>query len=104
MSEQNSSPAPQARDLDYAQARLAYSIIETLLEQTRAANDLIALMAQTLDEDTQRALTNTPIWTAYLESRRGMDRARREIEELSEIMKHLADDEAAQSAFQNSDG
>ncbi len=98
MSEQDPSSGARdeaGRDLDYAQARLAYSIIETLLEHTRAASDLIALMAQTLDEDTQHALTITPVWTAYLESRRGMDRARSEMEEFAGIMKSLAEDGAA---------
>jgi len=58
-----------ARDLDPEQARLAYSIIQSLLEHTKVVSDLIALMAQTLDEDTTKALTQTPVWTAYLDSR-----------------------------------
>src|SRR3712207_8708894 len=70
MSEQSDGREEQAtRDLDYEQARLAYSIIESLLEHTRVVSDLIALMAQVLDEDTTRALTNTPHWKAYLDSR-----------------------------------
>ncbi|MBX5479867.1 MAG: hypothetical protein IRZ19_12440, partial [Pyrinomonas methylaliphatogenes] len=40
-----------ARDLNRTQAQLAYSIIETLLEHARAANDMIALMAQAFDQD-----------------------------------------------------
>lgn len=99
MSEQNSfssdAGTTPVRDLDYAQARLAYSIIETLLEHTGATNDLIALMAQALDEDTKHALTNTPVWTAYLESRRGMEKARVSLEQFAKIMKHLAEDDAA---------
>ncbi|HKS30336.1 MAG TPA: hypothetical protein VJS44_21100, partial [Pyrinomonadaceae bacterium] len=63
MSEE-SSENPGPRDLDYEQARLAYSIIESLLEHTRVVSDLIALMAQVLDEDATRALTNTPHWKA----------------------------------------
>jgi len=43
------------RDLDFAQAQLAYSIIESLLDHTRVVSDLIALMAQTLDEDTTKS-------------------------------------------------
>ena len=49
--------AGKPRDLDYAQARLAYSIIQSLLEHTRVVSDLVALMAQTLDEDTVNELT-----------------------------------------------
>ena len=80
----------QPRDLDQAQARLAYSIIESLLEHTRVVSDLIALMAQTLDEDTTKALTQTPVWTAYLDSRRALERTRADVEKFAEIMKGLS--------------
>lgn len=80
------------RDLDYEQARLAYSIIESLLEHTRVVSDLVALMAQTLDEDTTKALTQTPVWSAYLDSRRAMERTRADVERFSEVMKILSED------------
>ena len=79
-------------DLDQEQARLAFSIIESLLEHTRVISDLIALMAQTLDEDTTKALTQTPVWTAYLDSRRAMERTRADVEKFVEIMKELSED------------
>jgi hypothetical protein len=82
----------QPRDLDYQQARLAYSIIDSLLSHTKVVSDLIAVMAQALDEDTQKALTQTPNWTAYLESRRLLERTRQEIEKFAEIMKKLSED------------
>ena len=50
----------QPRDLNFEQAQLAYSIIETLIEHTRVVSDLIAMMAQVLDQDTTKALTQTP--------------------------------------------
>ena len=80
------------RDLDQEQARLAYSIIESLLEHTRVVSDLIALMAQTLDQDTTNALTQTPVWTAYLDSRRSLERTRADVEKFAEIMKRLSED------------
>ena len=80
------------QDLDYEQARLAYSIIESLVEHTRVVSDLVALMAQTLDEDTTKALTQTPVWTAYLDSRRAMERTRADVERFSDIMKKLSED------------
>ncbi|MDQ2855743.1 MAG: hypothetical protein M3R68_05405 [Acidobacteriota bacterium] len=83
--------APAQRDLDFAQAQLAYSIIESLLEHTRVISDLIALMAQTLDEDTTRALTQTPVWTAYLDSRRALEHTRADVEKFAEAMKELND-------------
>lgn len=83
------------RDLDFEQARLAYSIIESLLEHTRVVSDLIALMAQVLDEETTKALTNTPYWKAYLDSRRTMEKTRDDVEKFAEIMKRLAGEESA---------
>ena len=83
--------APQS-DLDYEQARLAYSIIQSLLEHTRVVSDLIAVMAQALDEDTQRALTQTPVWTAYLDSRRDLDRTRANVEKFAEVLKQLSEE------------
>ncbi|MGH9967958.1 MAG: hypothetical protein ACREBG_09035 [Pyrinomonadaceae bacterium] len=80
------------RDLDYEQARLAFSIIESLLEHTRVVSDLIAVMAQALDEDTQKALTQTPVWTAYLDSRRALERTRADVERFAEVMKRLSED------------
>jgi len=84
----------QPRDLDAQQARLAYAIIESLLEHTRVVGDLIALMAQTLDPDTTKALTQTPVWAAYLDSRRSLERTRSQVEEFAEVMKKLGDDDA----------
>jgi len=81
------------RDLDYAQAQLAYSIIDSLVEHTHIVSDLIALMAQVLDEDTTRALTQTPTWTAYLDSRRSMERTRSDIEKFTEVLNRLKPDE-----------
>ena len=79
--------------LAFAQARLAYSIINALLEHTRVTSDLIALMAQVIDEETTKALTRTPYWTAYLDSRRAMERTREEIEEFAAVWTRLAGEE-----------
>ncbi|MGH9899316.1 MAG: hypothetical protein ACRD63_13070 [Pyrinomonadaceae bacterium] len=81
--------AEETRDLDYKQAQLAYSIMEMLLEHTNATGDLIALMAQALDEETLKALTNTPHWTTYLESRRSLSRAKDALEEFTTAMQNL---------------
>ena len=78
-----------AEDLDYAQAQLAYSIIQNLLEHTRVVSDLVAMMAQVLDEDTTKALTQTPTWTAYLDSRRSMEKTREDVEKFADVLKHL---------------
>ncbi len=69
------------------QNELAHSIIEALLDHTRVVSDLIALMAQALDDDTQKALTQTPQWQAYLESRRRMETTRTDVDQFVEMMK-----------------
>ena len=82
-----------AEDLDYQQARLAYSIIERLIEHNRVVSDLIAMMAQVLDEDTTKALTQTPTWTAYLDSRRALEKTKNDVEKFAAILKELDADE-----------
>ena len=82
-----------AEDLDYAQAQLAYSIIQHLLEHTRVVSDLVAMMAQVLDEDTTKALTQTPTWTAYLDSRRSLEKTKADVDKFAAILKELAADE-----------
>ena len=77
-------------DVDLEQAALAHSIIESLLEHTRVVSDLIALMAQALDQDTTKALTQTAQWQPYLESRRRMEQTREDVEKFAEAMKRLS--------------
>jgi len=79
-------------DLDLQQARLAYSIIERLIDHTRVVSDLVATMAQVLDEDTTRALTQTPTWTAYLDSRRALEQTKADVDKFAEILKELTAD------------
>ena len=68
------------------QSELAHSIIEALLDHTRVVSDLIALMAQALDQETAKALTQTPQWEAYLESRRQMEMTRNDVEKFVEML------------------
>jgi hypothetical protein len=74
------------------QDELAHSIIEALLDHTRVVSDLIALMAQALDDDTQKALTLTPQWQAYLESRRQMETTRTDVEKFVETIQRAANE------------
>lgn len=80
------------RNLSYEQARLAYTIIQALLEHTRVTQDLIAVMAQALDADTQNALVNTPHWAAYLDSRRVLEHTRGDVEKFAEVWTRLAEE------------
>ncbi|HVS80194.1 MAG TPA: hypothetical protein VHE60_00500 [Pyrinomonadaceae bacterium] len=80
-------PNTKANAGDLEQSELAHSIIESLLEHTRVISDLIAVMAQALDQDTTKALTQTAQWQSYLESRRKMERTRADVEKFVETMK-----------------
>jgi hypothetical protein len=80
-------PDPETPDPEPNQAELAHSIIESLLEHTRVVSDLIAVMAQALDSDTTKALTQTAQWQAYLESRRKMESTRADVEKFVETIK-----------------
>ena len=87
------SPSAEASGgLAYEQARLAYTIIQSLLEHTRVTQDLVALMAQVLSEDTQDALVNTPHWAAYMDSRRTLERTRADVEKFAEVWTRLAEE------------
>lgn len=90
--EQIKTTEPSHEESGLGQNELAHSIIESLLDHTRVVSDLIALMAQALDEDTTKALTMTPQWQAYLESRRRMETTRAEVEKFVEISKRTAGD------------
>ena len=76
-------------DLNLSNAKLAYTIINRLLEHNETLSDLLALMAQALDEDVQKALTNTPPWQNYLDSRRELETTRLQIEKLTEELKKI---------------
>jgi hypothetical protein len=78
------------KNLAYEQARLAYTIIQALLEHTRVTQDLVALMAQALGEDVQEALVNTPHWAAYMDSRRALERTREDVEKFAAEWTRLA--------------
>lgn len=88
----SSDTAAARGGLAYEQARLAYTIIQSLLEHTRVTQDLVALMAQVLGEETQEALVNTPHWAAYMDSRRALERTREDVEKFAEVWTRLAEE------------
>ena len=88
----DSTSAEASRGLAYEQARLAYTIIQSLLEHTRVTQDLVALMAQVLSEETQDALVNTPHWSAYMDSRRALEHTRADVEKFAEVWTRLAEE------------
>ena len=88
-----SEPRPAASgNLAYEQARLAYNIIQALLEHTRVTQDLVALMAAALGDETQEALVNTPHWAAYMDSRRVLEQTRKDVETFAQVWTRLAEE------------
>jgi hypothetical protein len=74
-------------------AALAYRIIQSLLTHATVTQDLVALMAQVLDPETQDSLVNTPHWSAYMDSRRAMEQTRADIEKFAEAWTRLAEED-----------
>lgn len=76
-------------DIDYLNAKLAYTIIQSLLKNQEALSDLLALMAHALDEDVAKALTNTNEWEKYLDAKRELDNTKLQIEKFTEELKKM---------------
>ena len=76
-------------DLDLPTGKLAYTIIQSLLDGHEALSDLLVLMSHAMDEDVLKALTNTGEWEKYLESKRQLENTRLQIEALTEELKRL---------------
>ncbi len=76
-------------DIDLPNAKLAYTIINGLLESNEALSDLLTLMAHALDEDVTRALTETKQWESYMESRRNLENTKLQIEKFTGELKKL---------------
>ena len=76
-------------DIDLPNAKLAYTIIQSLLDGHEALSDLLVVMSHALDEDTLKALTNTNEWEKYLESKRNLESTHAQIEKFTEELKKM---------------
>jgi hypothetical protein len=76
-------------DLDESNAKLAYTIIQSLLDSHEALSDLLVVMSHALDEDVLKALTGTNEWQAYLESKRKLETTRAQIEKFTESLRSI---------------
>jgi hypothetical protein len=76
-------------DIDLPNAKLAYTIIQSLLKSHEALSDLLVVMAHVLDEDVVKALTNTNEWQNYLESKRELENTKAQIEKFTEELKKM---------------
>jgi hypothetical protein len=70
-------------DIDLPNAKLAYTIIQSLLEANEALSDLLVLMAHALDQDVTKALTATNEWQSYLESKRDLENTKVQIDKFT---------------------
>jgi len=76
-------------DIDLPNAKLAYTIIQSLLEGHEALSDLLVLMSHAVDEDVLKAMTNTNEWEKYLESKRTLENTKLQIEKFTEELKKM---------------
>ena len=79
-----SNPEPEV-----STAKLAYTIIQSLLSANESLSDLLVVMSHALDEDTVKALTNTNEWENYMGSKRELENTKAQIEKLTEELKKL---------------
>lgn len=79
----------QQNDIDAENAKLAYTIIQSLLDGHEALSDLLVVMSHALDEDTLKALTLTGEWQEYLESKRNLETTHQQVEKLIEALREL---------------
>ena len=76
-------------DIDLPNAKLAYTVIQSLLDGHEALSDLLVVMSHALDEDTLKALTMTNEWEKYLESKRNMEGTHEQIEKFTAFLRTL---------------
>ncbi len=76
-------------DIDLPSAKLAYTIIQSLLDGHEALSDLLVLMSHAVDEDVLKAMTWTGEWEKYLESKRVLEGTKVQIEKLTSVLKQL---------------
>ena len=79
----------ESTDIDLPNAKLAYTIIQSLLQANEAVSDLLVVMAHALDEDVTKALTMTGEWQKYLEAKRELENTKLQIEKFTAELKRL---------------
>ncbi len=78
----NDSENPQIESL-----KLAYTIIQSLLNANEALSDLLVVMSHAMDEEVIKAMTNTSEWETYLESKRNLETTKEQIGMFTEALK-----------------
>jgi hypothetical protein len=78
-------------DIDLPNAKLAYTIIQSLLDGHEALSDLLVVMSHAIGDDVLKAITQTAEWEKYLESKRALEQTRLQIEMLTDELKKMED-------------
>ena len=79
----------QINQNDLPNAKLAYTIIQSLLDGHEALSDLLVVMSHALDEETLKALTMTGEWQKYLDSKRNLETTKVQIEKFTDVLRSL---------------
>lgn len=79
----------EEQDIDLPNAKLAYTIIQTLLDGHEALSNLLVLMSHAVDEDVLKAMTNTGEWEKYLESKRQLENTKLLIGRFTDELKRM---------------
>ncbi len=80
-------------DVNLPNAKLAYTIIQSLIDGHEALSDLLVLMSHAVDEDVLKAMTNTGEWETYLESKRQLEKTKLQIDKFTDILKRLENEQ-----------
>jgi protein-L-isoaspartate(D-aspartate) O-methyltransferase len=88
-------------NLAYEQARLAYTIIQALLEHTRVTQDLVALMAQALELRPDDRVLEVGAGSGYAAAVLARLAARVDAVEVREALAHRAADNLAAAGVEN---
>ncbi|WP_157850591.1 hypothetical protein [Chloracidobacterium thermophilum] len=86
----NPSEGASAPALDWATAEDAYHLVNALLSQVTAANELIVLLATLLGEASLKRVVETHQWVQYQSSRRHMESLQADLERFAATMQRLA--------------
>jgi len=79
-------------------AEMAYSVIARYVEHTQISGLLIALLASALGEEAVKPVVQSEPWQLYLASKRALEEARREIEELTKLIERMREQVTDQTA------
>lgn len=78
------------QQLDEVTVKETYRIISVLLEQVEASNNLIAVMASYLGEETTRKVTQSNSWVAFMAAKRSLETIQPELKKYADTATRLA--------------